>query len=524
MPKALFMLVGIRFILCCLGATLAVQWCSPATTRSGRATPVALAPAALARPEPLAPLIRAMLDTGAVGRARYPDSSQQLQAGAAVRSLYAPDFAPVWTDSAGFLGANAAAALALLARAAEHGLRPAYYGVLGLQALRDSLADPGAPAGPAQRARQQAALDVYLSDAVLTFMRDLTRGRLRPHTAVARERAAGPPATALRAALARQTVPAAMVAGQPANREYRQLQQALSQWLATPYPPDSQAAHSARYQQAALNLERWRWEAVAPASDYVLINVPAYELQVVAAGVVARRHRVVVGKPSTATPTLTSTIRYFTLAPGWHVPHSIATQEMLPRVRQDVRYLERNNLAVYNDRGQQVDPARINWSKVTAQRFPYTIRQSASCDNALGNIVFRFANPYSVYVHDTPLRQLFDRPTRAFSHGCIRLEHPMRLAAYLLRREGHPARLPTEDECARSPRSRDIRLRRPLALYVRYATCTAENGRLRFLPDVYGRDEALRRALFGPKAPARAGQPLPTSAASARDTAEYDVR
>ena len=493
------MLAALRSISCCLSAALAVQWCGSTAARSGMHSPAALVPTAAARAEPIAPLIRALLDTDAAGRGST--APLPLLAGKEVRELYAPDFAPVWTSPAGPFGASAALALNLLARAAEHGLRPLDYGVPRLLALRDSLARP---APLSQRAGQLARLEVYLSDGVLRFMGDLRRGRLHPYTMAAAERAAGPagqPVALLRNGLLRQAVPAAMVAGQPRNREYRDLQRALARWLAT---PDSLAERPAHYQQAAVNLERWRWEAFAPDSDYVLINVPAYELQVVAAGAVERRHRVIVGKPATTTPTLSSSIRFFTLAPGWHVPHSIATKEMLPRIRQDVRYLARNNLAVYNDRGKQLDAARINWQTVTAQHFPYTIRQSAGCDNALGNIVFRFTNPYSVYVHDTPLRQLFDRPARALSHGCIRLEHPMQLAAYLLSREGNLARLPTEDECARSPRSRDIRLRRPLALHVRYATCTAENGRLRFLPDIYGRDEVIRRGLFGSKAPARA--------------------
>ena len=507
------MLAALRSISCCLGTALAVQWCGSTAARPGMSTPAALAPRTAARVEPVAPLIRVLLDTSGI--------PLRLLAGKEVRQLYAPDFAPVWTSPAGPLGTDAADALSLLARATEHGLSPKDYGVPRLQALRDSLTRP---APPPQRARQQARLEVYLSDGVLRFMGDLRRGRLHPYSISASEKAAGPagqPVALLRNGLLRHTAPAAMVAGQPRNREYRSLQQALVRWLAT---PDSLAGSPARYQQVAVNLERWRWEAFAPDSDYVLVNVPAYELQVVAAGVVERRHRVIVGKPATTTPTLSSSIRYFTLAPGWHVPRSIATKEMLPRIRQDVRYLERNNLAVYNDRGQQLNAARINWRMVTTQRFPYTIRQSACCDNALGNIVFRFANPYSVYIHDTPLRQLFDRPKRALSHGCIRLEHPMQLAAYLLSRENNLARLPTEDECARSPRSRDIRLRRPLALHVRYATCIAENGRLRFLPDIYGRDEVIRRGLFGLKTPTRTTKIPAPSATNAADTAEFDAK
>ena len=499
---------------------LALLWGGAATRRP----PAPLKAASITRTAPrqagpVAVLIRALLDTA--GGVRAADARLGLAAGTDVRAFYGADGAPAWTRPTDSLTTSATAALALLARAAEHGLRPADYGAVRLRALRDSLTQP---TGPAPRAGQRARLDVYLSDAVLRFMRDLGRGRLHRYVPSGRERAAGAagqPAVVLRAALGLapgsasglgsaqelalkgggtgSRVTAAMLAGQPANREYRQLQQALAHWLARPVAlaPDSVARRRELSERAAVNLERWRWEAFPADSDYVLVNIPAFELLVVAAGTVRRRHRVIVGKPGTTTPTLSSTIRYFTLAPGWHVPHSIATKEILPHIKRDAGYLARHNYEVYDRRGRPLDPTRINWAKVTASNFPYTIRQSAGCDNALGNIVFRFANPYSVYVHDTPLRQLFARPGRALSHGCIRLEQPMALAGYLLRREGSPARLPTDDECARSPRSRDVRLARPIALYVRYATCTAENGRLRLWPDIYGRDAVIRRGLFG---------------------------
>ncbi|GAB3639128.1 hypothetical protein GCM10027422_47190 [Hymenobacter arcticus] len=448
---------------------------------------------------PVNSLVRALLDTTVAGSARRLDAQLGLQAGAEVRAFYGATPAPAWLadDS---LGPDALAALALLAQAPAHGLCPADYGNARLGALRDSLTQPSMPA---QRAQQLARFDVYLSDAALRFMRDLSRGRLRRYTASARERLAGPagqPAVRLRAGLASHAVPLALLAGQPTNREYRQLQQALAGWLRLLPAPDSAAQHRARYEQVAVNLERWRWEAL-PAADstYVLVNLPACELLVVARDSVRCRYRVVVGKPATPTPTLSSVIDHFTLAPDWHVPRSIAVKEMLPHLQRDPGYLARNNYALYDGRGRLLDPSGINWARVSAQHFAYTVRQSAGCENALGNIVFRFANPYSVYVHDTPLRQVFAQPYRALSHGCIRLEQPLALAAYLLLRGGQPVQLPTEAECARQPRPRDVPLRRPIALFVRYATCSVEGGHLRFLPDLYHRDEVIRRGLFGPK-------------------------
>ena len=495
------MLLCSRLVYAVLGLTLAGPSCGAPTTHPKAAAQGPLSPA---RPPTglVAPLVRALLDTTAAGSARAADAERGLLAGPDVRAFYDPAGTPAWTTAAtDSLTANAAAALALLTHATEHGLRPTDYGQARLRGLHDSL---GRPASPGQRAGQLARFDVYLSDAVLRFMRDLNRGRLRRYTASVREKAAGPagqPAVVLRAAVdaGGSEVPAAVLAAQPPNREYRQLQQALVRWLARPVAPDSAAQHQATYEQAALNLERWRWDALLPTVDYVLINIPACELQVVAGDSVRRQHRVIVGAPATPTPTLSSAIRSFTLAPDWHVPQSIAVRELLPHLKRDASYLARNNYALYNERGRPLDSRSIDWARVTPGTFAYTVRQSASCENALGNVVFRFANPYSVYLHDTSERQLFARSNRALSHGCIRLDKPFALAAYLLRREGRPALLPTDEACARLARPREVRLARPLPLYIRYATCTAENGRLRCWPDVYHRDESIRRGLFGPR-------------------------
>lgn len=482
------------------------QWCgsaarSPAPGPSST-EPALAAPAAVAQAAPVAQLLQQLLDTTAAGSARAADARLGLQAGPEVRAFFGVACAPAWTSPADdSLPPAATVALRQLARAAEHGLRPSDYAGPRLQTLRDSLRQPA----PAEwRAGQQARLELYLTDATLRFMRDLHRGRLRPYTWSAAEKVAGrpwEPAPVLREALEKkeENLPAVLLAGQPQHREYRQLQQALARWLARPVPPDSAAWQQVRYGQAAVNLERWRWHALPVDSEYVLVNIPAYELLVVAHDSVQRRHRVIVGQPRTPTPTLSSRLTHFTLAPDWHVPRSIATKEILPRLKADPGYLARNNYTLYNARGQVLNPYQVNWQVLTAANFSYTIRQSAGCDNALGNVVFRFANPYSVYLHDTPMRQFFDRPDRALSHGCIRLAEPMALAAYLLRREGRPVQLPAEAECARQPTPRDIRLRRPMPLHVRYATCTAEHGRLQFFPDVYRRDEPLRRALFGPR-------------------------
>ncbi|QIL74660.1 L,D-transpeptidase family protein [Hymenobacter sp. HDW8] len=440
---------------------------------------------------PVGELILALLDTTAAGPIAA-DEHLGLQVGAHVRAFYGAAPQPAWTQPNDSITTEAKEVLALFGQARTYGLRPENYAAAQLQALRDSLRRPS-PSKPQQRAR----FDVYLSDAVLRFMLDLHRGRLRTYAVSPQEQAARQifqPAHILRESLAGGKLQAGVLACQPRNREYRQLQRALAQWLSTPVPADSVVQYETRYEQVALNLERWRQEAISD-SEYLLINLPAYRLELVSGDSVVRQHRVIIGKPETPSPTLSSTIDHFTLAPDWHVPRSIATKEILPILKKDVGYLARNNFAVYDARGRQLDPYQINWQQVSAKSFAYTIRQSAGCDNALGNIVFRFKNPYSVYLHDTPVRQAFTYPMRALSHGCIRLQNPMQLATYLLERGGQFRRLPTEEECALQSKPQQVRLAKSMPLHVRYFTCAAENGQLRFYPDIYQRDKALSRAL-----------------------------
>lgn len=482
-------------VFCLLGLLLDMRLCSSPPRANGQsaATNEATTTASTKQPEPIGPYIQALLDTTAAGSAQAADTRLQLLAGPAVRRFYA-EAQPAWTLPADSLAPPGRTALQLLAHADDFGLLRTDYHWPRLQALRDSLARHST-------VRQQARLEVYLTDALLHLMRDLHRGKLHPYTLTAREKAAKkalPVEVLLRQGIQTQKVRQVIVACQPRNREYRQLQRALQTWLRRPVSPnpDSAAVHQSQFRQVAINLERWRW-GTFPDSEYVLINLPAYELYLVKQDSLRRRHKVIVGKPVTPSPTLSSRITHFTLAPDWHVPNSIAIKELLPMLRRNPATFVNNNYRLYNRQGTPINPYQVNWHRVSAQSFPFTIRQSSGCDNALGNIVFRFPSPYSVYLHDTPMREAFTLPVRALSHGCIRLAQPIQLAAYLLRRDGKTVRLPSESECARQTQSKDIWLRRPMPIHVRYLTCAAEQGQLRFYPDIYHRDASMLKAFFG---------------------------
>ena len=440
--------------------------------------------------------IRALLSDTLAGRT----TSFQLAQGQQGQAFYfRRAYAPAWCDAKQPV-APGRAALALLARAEDFGLLPRLYHVRALQALTDSLAQPQAPA---RHDAQLARFDVLLTDGLLTFAVHLRRGRLHAFTPSPLEKAGAPfnPAAWLARALAAPNFEVALLQCQPQQREYQQLQQALVRWRRHPAGPGA-GQRGRRARQLALTLERWRWMAI-PDAEYVLVNLPAYHLEVVRRGRVLQTHRVVIGRPANPTPTLSSRLTSFTVAPEWRVPRRTAIEQILPylqnnvQVRSEHDFLADNNYRLFDAQGRPVNTADVDWAAVTAQNFPYTIRQNPGCGNLLGNVIFPFANPYGMYLNAGPEPQWFERPYRALGRSCLLLQHPMQLAAYLLGPDAAGAALPTEAQCEAAPKPRSFFLKRPVPLHVRYATCAVVAGRLRFYADVYGQDARLSQQLFG---------------------------
>ncbi len=240
-----------------------------------------------------------------------------------------------------------------------------------------------------------------------------------------------------------------------------------------------------RVRQLMQNMERWRWLPQDLGRRYILVDVPAFTLQVVERDQPVMTMRAVVGKPSWPTPVLSTTMTSIVLNPDWRVPPSIAAQELLPIFRANPGYLAQHNMKVsYGP--HEVDPSSIDWFKVSANNFPYRLRQEPGPKNPLGNIKFLFPNRFQVYLHDTPARALFTKPERAFSHGCIRLEKPAELAEYVLRGSWTRERI----QAALGQRtSRTVPLAEPLPLHLVYRTAWVnDDGVVHFRPDIYGYD------------------------------------
>jgi murein L,D-transpeptidase YcbB/YkuD len=253
-----------------------------------------------------------------------------------------------------------------------------------------------------------------------------------------------------------------------------------------------------RVREIELNMERWRWLPRNLGDRYILVNIPAFELELVDSRKQVMRMKVIVGKPYLSTPVFSAKMTYLVLNPRWSVPRSIATKEILPTIRRDPAYLSREGIRVFHGSGpdrHEVDPQYIDWHEMSSNHFPFHLRQDPGPKNPLGRVKFMFPNMFDVYLHDTPSRQLFSRPVRGFSHGCIRIEKALNLAEYLLKDDPRwdAEKLTRATDFGKE---RTVPLRQPISVEIVYFTAWVdEDGTVNFRDDIYGRNQELAEAL-----------------------------
>lgn len=239
--------------------------------------------------------------------------------------------------------------------------------------------------------------------------------------------------------------------------------------------------------KSALNSIRWL-HCIKQEKHVVIVNIPSASLLLYEHGKVVMESRIIVGKRSTPTPTLSSTITEVILYPYWNVPYKIATKELLPAIKRNPGYINANNYQVLNSNGKVVDPYKINWRALSPGNFPYTIRQSTGCDNALGLIKLNFYNPFSVYLHDTPGKSLFGLNKRYFSHGCMRLEKAMELGRYILKENAIALDTLTEKGCLKNQAPIVVPASEKIPVFVLYHTAWIDAAAtVRFYEDVYNK-------------------------------------
>ena len=253
-----------------------------------------------------------------------------------------------------------------------------------------------------------------------------------------------------------------------------------------------------RIEQIVINMERLRWMPDHLGERHAFVNLADFRLEIVFGKEVVYETRVVVGSDADRTPVFSDRMTYLVINPYWNIPPSIAKKEMLPQLRADPYSLLPKGIRVFASwagTAPELDPGEVDWHAVDPRRFPYKLRQDAGGGNALGRVKFMFPNKFNIYLHDTPSKSLFNRTVRTFSHGCIRVEDPFRLAKLLL--SDDPRWTPERfDQAIADGKRRSVSLPRAVNVHLTYLTAWVDRkGVIQFRDDVYKRDVSLTAAI-----------------------------
>ncbi len=244
-----------------------------------------------------------------------------------------------------------------------------------------------------------------------------------------------------------------------------------------------------RIQQLRANMERLRWMPRNMGERHVMVNIAGFYLSAIEGGEHVLEMRIIVGRDYRSTPSFDSQLAQMVLNPYWNVPYSIAVKDLLPKQQHNSAYFASQGIKVFSKHDHSpINPDSINWNSIKGG-FPYVLRQNPGKKNALGYIKFLFSNPFSIYLHDTPTKQLFQKDVRTFSSGCIRLEKPWELARFVLDGNNSGNNL---TEKINSGETITINLPKRVPIYLTYLTAWVDDqDHVHFAEDVYGRDKRL---------------------------------
>lgn len=261
-----------------------------------------------------------------------------------------------------------------------------------------------------------------------------------------------------------------------------------------------------KFKRIAITMDKYKLMPGNLPDKYIWVNLPAYTLQLWEKDSLVVESKVIIGKPATPTPDISSQISDLVIYPTWTVPTSIIQKEILPGLKRNSDYLRKKGLDLFDYKGNPVDPHAVNWSKYN-KGIPYMVRQGSGDNNALGVIKFNFKNPYAVYLHDTNQRYLFANKNRSMSHGCVRVQEWDKLATYIIRNDSTLSHLPEAQRLSADSikswiaekQRHTVPVKERIPLYITYFGCSGEQGNIRFYDDVYSRDKALREKYFASK-------------------------
>jgi L,D-transpeptidase YcbB len=243
------------------------------------------------------------------------------------------------------------------------------------------------------------------------------------------------------------------------------------------------------------NMEEWRWMPEDMGDLYVWVNIPEFTLRVVKNGSVIHTERVITGLVDKQTPVFSENMKTIIFQPRWNVPNSIKVRELYPSLARGGNYFQRQGLRL-SQNGRPVDPEDVDWDSTDIRRFD--IYQPPGPGNALGVVKFAFPNKHLVYMHDTPTKHLFEQSRRAFSHGCMRVRNPVRMAEILLAEDKGWDAAKVDGLVEHGPENNEVQIDRTIGVHVTYFTAWVDDqGEIQMASDVYGHEKRINQALAG---------------------------
>ncbi|MGI9410293.1 MAG: L,D-transpeptidase family protein [Hyphomicrobiaceae bacterium] len=390
----------------------------------------------------------------------------------------------------------------------------------GLRAVDFNL--PHLPAfGSRDRAWKVKALiafELAISRAVLKYARQARGGRLplsQVSTVIDRKPPMLSPMSVLTNVEASEN-PAAYLRGlHPQHRQFHLLREAYLAALSRERGGDSRVVRRARSerkrsrrrskrrsarqtrlsQRLLYNMEMWRWMPESLGRTHVWANIPEYKFRVVGEGRVVHQERMIVGKATNMTPVFSDAMETVVFKPYWNIPNSIKVKELLPSLLGSGSALRRQNLRIAYG-GRQIQPGEVDWSRKDIRN--YHVYQPPGRGNALGRVKFLFPNKHAVYMHDTPTKHLFRSRRRAYSHGCMRVRNPLKLAEVLLSQDRGWGRNRIASLASSGPEDNKVRLRDAVPVHVTYFTAhVSASGQIKLFDDIYGHEKLIKSGLDG---------------------------
>jgi len=243
------------------------------------------------------------------------------------------------------------------------------------------------------------------------------------------------------------------------------------------------------------NMEEWRWMPADMGDLYVWVNIPEFTLRIVKDGAVIHTERVITGLVDKQTPVFSENLKMIVFRPRWNVPNSIKVRELYPSLARGGSYFSRANLRLTRN-GRIIDPASVDWSVADIRN--YDVYQPPGEGNVLGDMKFAFPNKHDVYMHDTPTKSLFEEASRPFSHGCMRVRNPRRMAEIVLAADKGWDADKIADLIANGPENNEVEITRKIPVHITYFTAWVDDkGEVQTARDVYGHEKRITLALQG---------------------------